>query len=62
MLPLYEAKMLHHYDHRWATYNDGATRDLTLEEKQDPALVILPRYWVSENDTVTGKSTGIDAM
>ncbi|HIY40740.1 MAG TPA: N-6 DNA methylase, partial [Candidatus Nocardiopsis merdipullorum] len=37
MLPLYEAKMLHHYDHRWATYNeDGSTRDFTLEEKQDP--------------------------
>ena len=22
-LPLYEAKMIHHYDHRWATYGDA---------------------------------------
>ncbi|MEZ5492863.1 MAG: N-6 DNA methylase [Gammaproteobacteria bacterium] len=47
-LPLYEAKMVHHYDHRWATYEtDGETsRDCTLEEKQDPNYQPLPRYWV----------------
>src|SRR5699024_10728636 len=56
MLPLYEAKMLHHYDHRWATYNeDGSTRDLTVEEKQSPDAVVLPRYWVSEGSTATGE-------
>ena len=50
MLPLYEAKMIHHYDHRWATYEpDGSTRDVTLEEKQDPDFVVLPRYWVRES-------------
>lgn len=49
MLPLYEAKMIHHYDHRWATYEaDGSVRDVTLEEKQDPNFVALPRYWVRE--------------
>jgi hypothetical protein len=48
MLPLYEAKMIHHYDHRWATYEDGATRLLTEEEKADPSTVALPRYWVPE--------------
>lgn len=56
LLPLYEAKMLHHYDHRWATYaEDGAVRDLNLAEKQDAATVPLPRYWVSEDDIPTGK-------
>ncbi|WP_068396382.1 hypothetical protein [Kribbia dieselivorans] len=50
MLPLYEAKMIHHYDHRWATYErDGSIRDVTLEEKQDPDFVVLPRYWVRES-------------
>lgn len=50
MLPLYEAKMIHHYDHRWATYEpDGSTRDVTLAEKQDPNFVVLPRYWVRES-------------
>jgi hypothetical protein len=51
MLPLYEAKMIHHYDHRWATYErDGTVRDVTLEEKQDPNFVAMPRYWVSERE------------
>ncbi len=48
-LPLYEAKMIHHYDHRWATYTPaGDTRDLTPAEKRDPAYAPLPRYWVEE--------------
>ncbi len=53
-LPLYEAKMVHHYDHRWATYErDGETsRDMTLAEKQDPNAVPLPRYWVEEWEVV----------
>lgn len=50
-LPLYEAKMVHHFDHRWATYDDGSTGDddaraFTLDEKADPACDIRPRYWV----------------
>ncbi len=50
-LPLYEAKMLHHYDHRWATYTpSGATRDLILSEKQDLATAAMPRYWVPERE------------
>lgn len=49
MLPLYEAKMIHHYDHRWATYEpDGSTRDVTVTEKRDPTFAALPRYWVRE--------------
>ena len=46
-LPLYEAKMLHQFDHRWATYEtpDDA-RDVRLEEKRDPGFLAQPRYWV----------------
>ncbi|NNK93994.1 MAG: N-6 DNA methylase, partial [Desulfobacterales bacterium] len=48
--PLYEAKMVHQYDHRWATYEtDGKTsRDCTLAEKQNPEYYNRPRYWVDE--------------
>ena len=53
LLPLYEAKMIHQYDHRWATYDgsvDGkgqpAARDVTTAEKRDANFVALPRYWV----------------
>jgi hypothetical protein len=50
-LPLYEAKLIHHYDHRWATYEaDGSSRDLTLAEKQDPDFKITPRYWVERSE------------
>lgn len=46
-LPLYEAKLIHHYDHRWATYGtDGSSRDVLLEEKQDPGFRVTSRYWV----------------
>lgn len=48
MLPVYEAKMIHHYDHRWATYErDGSVRDVLIEEKRHPDFVAFPRYWVS---------------
>ncbi|KWX08628.1 restriction endonuclease, partial [Carbonactinospora thermoautotrophica] len=51
MLPLYEAKMLHHYDHRWATYEpDGSTRNFTSGEKDNPYTVVIPRYWVAEKE------------
>ncbi|MFE1842087.1 Eco57I restriction-modification methylase domain-containing protein [Streptomyces sp. NPDC059515] len=55
LLPLYEAKLIHHYDHRWATYaEDGPVRDFDPAEKQDPTAVVLPRYWVPEDDVPTG--------
>jgi hypothetical protein len=45
--PLYEGKMMHQYDHRWATYEqDGATRDVDELEKSDCDYAITPRYWI----------------
>ncbi|HBP0630580.1 N-6 DNA methylase [Pseudomonas aeruginosa] len=47
-LPLYEAKLIHQFDHRWATYTaDGNSRDVTLAEKSNPDFTVTPRYWVS---------------
>lgn len=52
-LPLYEAKLIHQFDHRWATYtHDGDSRDMTLTEKQNPAALVAPRYWVSKAEVV----------
>ena len=46
-LPLYEAKMIHQFDHRWATYTpDGNSRDVALAEHRDPGFTVTPRYWV----------------
>jgi len=50
-LPLYEAKMMRQFTHRWATYQpNGKMRDMTLDELRDPHSVPLPRYWVDERE------------
>jgi hypothetical protein len=46
-VPLYEAKMIHHFDHRWATYAaEGKIQDCTLSQHQNPAATPLARYWI----------------
>lgn len=51
-VPLYEAKMMHQFDHRWATYEDNGSdsRDMTDAEKRNPASFAKPRYWIKESD------------
>jgi hypothetical protein len=52
-LPLYEAKMMHQFDHRWATYLDsGKTADVTPEQKRDVNFAITPRYWIDEAEVL----------
>jgi len=57
-LPLYEGKMIHQFDHRWATYLPSASgrgagigdevdsRDCTEDEKINPDFTVTPRYWM----------------
>jgi len=57
-LPLYEAKMMHHFDHRYATYegatqaniNEGSLPQPSEQQKQDPTFRVLPRYWVEARE------------
>jgi hypothetical protein len=52
-VPLYEAKMIHQFDHRWATYTgdaDDAARDVTDAEKADADFAATPRYWVEREE------------
>jgi N-6 DNA Methylase len=49
-MPLYEAKMIHQFDHRWATYDGTSNRDVTAAEKTDPGFEPTPRYWVPERE------------
>lgn len=53
LFPLYEAKMMHIYDHRWATFLEGKSDivDCTVEEKRNPAFEPRPQYWVSKRAT-----------
>ena len=58
MLPLYEAKMFHHFDHRFGSYeaqseaqaNQGKLPELDHVAHADPGRVTLPRYWVAEEE------------
>lgn len=52
-VPLYEAKMVHHFNHRWATYDDSVVRDTTAPERSDPRYQVLPRYWVDPQQVNT---------
>jgi hypothetical protein len=53
-LPLYEAKMVHHFDDRFGTYegqteaqaNQGKLPEATSLQHADPYFVTLPEYWV----------------
>jgi len=47
-IPLYEAKLIHLYDHRWATFSDNETVcDIAADQKTDPVVSVVPRYWVA---------------
>lgn len=56
-LPLYEAKMVHQFDHRWASYGVAAdgkevVNDVPLRDKEHPDSVVHPRYWVKEREVL----------
>ena len=57
MLRLYEAKMMHHFDHRFGDYADKppesqstALPTVSSERLADPAYCTTPRYWVAESE------------
>lgn len=57
-LPLYEAKMVHHFDHRFATYegqteaqsNQGKCPEFDDADHRDPSRLPLPYYWVDDTE------------
>ncbi len=57
-LPLYEAKMMHQFDHRWATYfwdadkNAYDSRDVPVSQKKDPNYAVQPRYWLPKREVI----------
>ncbi|MGQ9455073.1 MAG: Eco57I restriction-modification methylase domain-containing protein [Armatimonadota bacterium] len=53
-LPLYEGKMIWHFDHRFATY-EGLTKRSNLlylsdDQYADPCYVTMPWYWVRKQE------------
>ena len=51
-IPLYEAKMIHQFDHRWATCEIGGNpfRDVIVQDKHRSEYEPTPRYWVSATE------------
>jgi hypothetical protein len=63
MMPLYEGKMAHHFDHRWNSYYGTGNEDrrpLTLAEKQDPSARAQPRYWIAADGLIPTTRNGRD--
>lgn len=60
-LPLYEAKLLNIFDHRFSTYrgatqaqlNVGSLPRLSVKEHDDPDTEALARYWVDKAEVMT---------
>ncbi|MDR2786480.1 MAG: N-6 DNA methylase, partial [Treponema sp.] len=75
-LPLYEAKMIHQFDHRWATFDSAAgipisdpendddegARDVTPAEKQDSGYSVTPRYWVEKRQVIARLADAPDKL
>jgi len=55
-LPLYEAKMLQQFDHRFSTYEGATDKQINVgilpqpsaAQKRNPSFVVQPRFWVRE--------------
>lgn len=60
-VPLVEAKMVHHFDHRFGSYegqtqaqaNQGKLPEFNETQHQNPDLVTIPDYWVDEKELDT---------
>ncbi|MEI6621219.1 MAG: N-6 DNA methylase, partial [Actinomycetes bacterium] len=67
-LPLYEGKMLSHYNHRFATYagasqaqlNKGTLPLLSARLLADPTLESVARYWVPEDEVASAANARTD--
>jgi hypothetical protein len=57
-LPLYESKLFHQYNHRFATFEqvpeedikNGNAKRIPTKELNQPDKLVIPRYWIPENE------------
>ncbi|WP_369265840.1 Eco57I restriction-modification methylase domain-containing protein [Streptomyces harbinensis] len=63
MLPLYEGKMAHLFDHRWNSYIGTGNEDpqrMGVSDKSDPSQYAEPRYWVLQEGSIPTVRRGRD--
>ncbi len=66
LTPMYEAKMIHQFDHRFGTYqgqtsaqaNQGKLPELDANQHADPHFRVLPKYWIHPEE-VTNRIRGL---
>lgn len=58
-LPLYEAKLMHQFDHRWNTFVNGSPVDVSPEQKSESDFSVTPQYYVPYTETVL-RATSLD--
>ena len=49
LVPLYEAKFIHHFDHRWGAC-EVESKLYGMSKKDDPSCLASPRYFVEESE------------
>ncbi|MFB7109210.1 Eco57I restriction-modification methylase domain-containing protein [Streptomyces sp. NPDC056291] len=63
MLPLYEGKMVHLFDHRWNSYTGTGNEDrrrIGTSEKTNPVTSADPRYWIQREGKVPTRRNNRD--
>lgn len=64
MLPLYEGKMGHQYDHRFASFYGTGDTDIAANDDHSRGMRVLPRNWIREEvvfDRLARREWGTDA-
>lgn len=49
-LPMYEGRLGHQFNHRFASQPNGELHELAVVEVSDPARFVEPQYWVHNQD------------
>ena len=51
-LPLYEAKYVHQFDHRYASFSSAGFSEVPTDIKADPSYRIVPKNWVPKTEVL----------
>ena len=49
---LYEAKFIHQFDHRFATFASADGAEISSADHDRPEIAVKPRYWVQETELI----------
>ncbi|MEV7724863.1 DNA methyltransferase [Streptomyces sp. NPDC087917] len=65
MVPQYDGKMIHLFDHRWNTYHGVGNTEykrVSLDVKQNPFGTSEPRFWIQDSGRIPTRRSGKDIL